>query len=212
MMIHPWDAAETQEALGFVRRNEFGHLIAAGRDRAVPMVVPTQFLLADDRTVLLHLARPNPIWRAIEENPAVVLSIAEDWSYVPGSWRGPARGGEPAYGIPTTYYAAVQLVGDAQIVKDEVGKVEILRAQIGRHEPDGGLVDPGEHARHLPGIQGLRITIRQVRGKFKYDGHLDGSARSHLADRFAERGGPGDAIACRRLRSARTEAGKAPSA
>lgn len=76
MIIHPWDAAEEREALAFVRNNEFGHLIAAGRDRDVPVVVPTQFLLADDRTVLLHLARPNPIWRAIEENPAVMLSIA----------------------------------------------------------------------------------------------------------------------------------------
>jgi transcriptional regulator len=212
MLIHPWDAVDEQEALGFVRSMEFGHLIAAGRERDVPVVVPTQFLLADDRTVLLHLARPNPIWRAIEENPAVMLSIAGDWSYVPGGWRGPARGGEPAYGIPTTYYAAVQLVGDAQIVKNEAGKAEILRAQIGRHEPDGGLVDPGEHARHLPGIQGLRIAIRQVRGKFKYDGHLNVSARSYLADRLVERAGPGDAIACTHLLSARTEAGKAPSA
>jgi transcriptional regulator len=211
MIIHPWDAAEEREALAFVRNNEFGHLIAAGRDRDVPVVVPTQFLLADDRTALLHLARPNPIWRAIEENPAVMLSIAGGWAYAPGSWRGPARGGDPAYGIPTTYYAAVQLVGDAQIIKDDVGKAEILRAQIGRHEPDGGLVDPGEHARHLPGIQGLRIAIRQVRGKFKYDGHLDVSARNYLADRLAERAGPGDAAACIHLRSARTEAGKAPS-
>ena len=200
MIIHPWDAAEEREALAFVRNTEFGHLIAAGRDRDVPVVVPTQFLLADDRTVLLHLARPNPIWRAIEENPTVMLSMAGDWAYAPGSWRGPARGGDSAYGIPTTYYAAVQLVGDAQIVKDDAGKTEILRAQIGRQEPDGGLVDPGEHARQFPGIQGLRIAIRQVRGKFKYDGHLDVSARNYLADRVTERAGPGDAAACIHLR------------
>jgi transcriptional regulator len=200
MIIHPWDAAEEREALAFVRNTEFGHLVAAGRDRDVPVVVPTQFLLADDRTVLLHLARPNPIWGAIEENPTVMLSMAGDWAYAPGSWRGPARGGDAAHGIPTTYYAAVQLVGDAQIVKDDAGKTEILRAQIGRQEPDGGLVDPGEHARQFPGIQGLRIAIRQVRGKFKYDGHLDVSARNYLADRVTERAGPGDAAAGIHLR------------
>ena len=80
-----------------------------GRDVAV--VVPTQFVLDGD-DVVLHLARPNPIWAAIEENERVVLSIAGDWAFVPSSWK--AIGDEdPARGIPTTYYAAVQLIGAA---------------------------------------------------------------------------------------------------
>jgi transcriptional regulator len=136
------------------------------------------------------------------------LSIAGDWAYAPGTWRGTARGGDPTYGIPTTYYAAVQLVGDAEIIKDDAGKAEILRAQIDRQEPGGGLVDPVEHARLLPGIQGLRIVIRQVRGKFKYDGHLDVSARGHLGDRLAERAGPADAAARLRLLRARAQDGQ----
>src|ERR1035441_10981878 len=43
----------------FVESHAFGHLIAAGGGRAVPVVVPTQFVLDGDR-VLLHLAGPNP--------------------------------------------------------------------------------------------------------------------------------------------------------
>ncbi|MBG0817536.1 FMN-binding negative transcriptional regulator [Planomonospora sp. ID82291] len=195
MMIHPWDAAAPGEALEFVRANEFGHLIASGRDRDVPVVVPTQFLLADDRTVLLHLARPNPVWAAIAENPAVLLSVAGDWAYVPGGWKVPPGGGDPRLGVPTTYYAAVQLVCHAEVVTDPEGKLDILRAQLARLEPEGALADPSEHARRLPGILGLRLTVRKVEGKFKYGGNADEAHRRHIAERLAERGGPGDAPA-----------------
>ncbi|MEU1878650.1 FMN-binding negative transcriptional regulator [Streptosporangium sp. NPDC020072] len=200
MLIHPWDAATEHEALEFVRANEFGHLIAAGRGREVPVVVPTQFLLTGERTVLLHLARPNPIWAAVEENPAVVLSVAGDWAYVPGAWKIlPEDGEDPRMGVPTTYYAAVQLVCDAEIVSGAEEKAEILRAQLARLEADGALVDPSVHGRRLRGILGLRLRIREVVGKFKYGGNVDEAHRRHVAERLAERGGPGDAPARARL-------------
>ncbi|MFJ2030129.1 FMN-binding negative transcriptional regulator [Streptosporangium sp. NPDC087985] len=199
MLIHPWDSATEDEALDFVRANEFGHLIAAGREREVPVVVPTQFLLTGDRTILLHLARPNPIWAAIQENPTVVLSLAGDWSYVPGAWKALPGLEDPSKGVPTTYYAAVQLVCHAEVVGDAEGKTEILRAQLARLEADGDLVDPSEHGRRLPGILGLRLTIQQVNGKFKYGGNLDEPHRRHIADRLTERAGPGDAAARRHL-------------
>ncbi|MEV4243361.1 FMN-binding negative transcriptional regulator [Streptosporangium canum] len=199
MLIHPWDSATEDEALDFVRANEFGHLIAAGRGREVPVVVPTQFLLTGDRTILLHLARPNPIWAAIEENPAVVVSLAGDWSYVPGAWKALPGLEDPRMGVPTTYYAAVQLVCRAEVVGDAEGKTEILRAQLARLEAGGELVDPAEHGRRLPGILGLRLTIQEVKGKFKYGGNADEQHRRHIADRLAERDGPGDAAARRHL-------------
>lgn len=63
MLIHPWDAATSdQQWIEFVRAQGFGHLAAAGRGRDVPVVVPTQFALTSAQEVLLHLARPNPIW------------------------------------------------------------------------------------------------------------------------------------------------------
>ncbi|MER7131391.1 FMN-binding negative transcriptional regulator [Streptosporangium saharense] len=200
MLIHPWDTATEDEALDFVRANEFGHLIASGRGREVPVVVPTQFLLADERTVLLHLARPNPIWAAVAENPAVVLSVAGDWVYVPGRWKVlPEDGEDLAMGVPTTYYAAVQLVCDAEVLSGAEEKKGVLRAQLRRLEAEGALVDPSAHERQLRGILGLRLRVRTVSGKFKYGGNVDEAHRRHVADRLAERGGPGDAAARARL-------------
>jgi transcriptional regulator len=194
MLVHPWDAAiDAEEWRDFVVSQGFGHLIAAGRGRDVPVVVPTQFLLDGDE-VLLHLARPNPVWDAIEESPTVVLSVAGDWAYVPSAWK--AIGDEdPSVGIPTTYYAAAQLVCDATVIDDDESKLVILRKQIGALEPDGGAADPSVHLRKLPGIRGLRLPIREVTAKFKYGGNVDTEHRLAIADRLAGRGGPADAEA-----------------
>jgi transcriptional regulator len=194
VLVHPWDApADAAETLDFVRSQGFGHLVAPGAG-GVPVVVPTQFVLQDGPVVLLHLARPNPIWRALEVNPLVVLSVAGDWAYVPAAWKAIADE-EPALGIPTTYYAAAQLAGDAAVVDDPEDKLEILRRQLGALEPGSGVADPSVHRRRLAGIRGIRITVREVTGKFKYGGNADAPHRQAVAARLEQRGAPGDAAA-----------------
>ncbi len=196
MLVHPWDASrDTAESRDFLLAHGFGQLIAAGRGRDVPVVVPTQYALEDGtKVVVLHLARPNPVWAAIDENPVVLLAVAGDWAFVPSAWK--AVGAEdPALGIPTTYYAAVQLTARAEVVDDEAGKAAILRLQQGLADPDGGWVDPAEHGRTLAGIRGLRLRVTDVRGKFKYGGNVDAEHRLEVAERLAGRAGPGDRAA-----------------
>ncbi len=199
MLIHPWDAAQDEEEwVGFVRAQQFGHLVAAGRGRDVPVVVPTQFALPSSRLVVLHLARPNPVWTAIEENPTLLLSVAGDWAYIPAAWKA-IDGEDPAYGIPTTYYGAVQLIGCAEVVDDDEGKAEILRTQLAVTEPGSGAVDPAAHGRRLGGIRGVRLRVTDVRAKFKYGGNVDDAHRAEVARRLAARRGPGDAGALAQL-------------
>jgi transcriptional regulator len=200
VLIHPWDAGRSDaEWLDFVRSQGFGHLVAAGRGRDVPVVVPTQFALLSADEVVLHLARPNPIWAALDENPAVLLSVAGDWAYIPTAWK--AIGDEdPRMGVPTTYYAAVQLVADATVVDDADGKAAILREQLGRTEPGSSAADPIEHGRRLAGIRGIRLAVREVRAKFKYGGNVDDQHRAEVAIRLERRAGPGDAAALEHLR------------
>ncbi len=202
MLIHPWDAGhDPAEWQAFVRNQGFGHLVAAGRGRDVPVVVPTQFLLTEVAAepgprpeVLLHLARPNPVWAALAENPIVVLSVAGDWAYIPSGWK--AVGGEdPAYGIPTTYYAAVQLTAVAHVLDGAEDVLAVLRRQLAALEPAGGAVDPAEHRRRLPGIRGLRLEVREVAAKFKYGGNVDAAHQLAVAEHLDRRRGPGDAAA-----------------
>ena len=210
MLVHPWDAPfDDAEVWAFVRAQGFGHLIAPGEPgrREVPVVVPTQFVVGDEGAagseVLLHLARPNPVWPAIEENPTVLLSVAGDWAYIPSAWKA-VEGEDPALGIPTTYYAAAQLICRAEIVDDANEKLAILRRQLASYEPEMQHADPSVHLRKLPGIRGLRLAVTQVTGKFKYGGNVDEAHRAAVADRLAQRGGPGDAAALTHLRRRRS--------
>jgi transcriptional regulator len=203
VLVHPWDAPyDAEEVWAFVRAQGFGHLVAPGR-REIPVVVPTQFIVDDaadgqSPDVLLHLARPNPVWAALTENSTVVLSVAGDWAYVPSAWKA-VDGEDPTLGIPTTYYAAAQLVGDAQVLDDPQDILTVLRRQLHVLEPDVGAADPSVHARRLSGIRGIRIRVREVTGKFKYGGNVDDAHRAVVAARLAERGGPGDAAASAHL-------------
>jgi transcriptional regulator len=208
MFIAPVDATRGErEWRSFVASHPFGHLVArGGPGRDLPVVVPTQFVLDGD-TVWLHLVRANPVFAALAENPRVVLSVADDWAFIPSSWK--VVGDEdPALGIPTTYYGAVQLAGTARVhdERTEPGSVAaILRRQLATFQPDVEVADPGEsHAAKLLGILGIAITVEQVSAKFKYGGNVDEPHRRAVVEHLHQRGGPGDAAAAehvaRRLR------------
>lgn len=195
MYIAPVDAGiDEDEWRSFVTATGFGQLVAAGRGRDVPVVVPTQFVLDGDE-VLLHLVARNPVFDAIDEQPRVLLSVAGDWAFVPSAWK--AVGDEdPRLGIPTTYYAAVQLTGTATRVDDPDEVAAILRVQLGRLQPGVDVADPAEaHRARLASIRGLRVAVEAVRAKFKYGGNVDPAHRLAVVERLRERGGPGDLAA-----------------
>lgn len=196
MLVHPWDAA--------VHREEWRSWLAAGRDFGQlitvggewPVIVPTHFLLDGDE-VLVHLARPNPVWASIASEPRVVLSVVDDYAFVPGYWR-TDPGVPDSEGVPTSYYAAVQLRCLAEIVDDPQEKAALLAEQLAHFQPEGryAVPDPeGAHARLLPGIRGLRLTVVEALAKFKYDGHRAPELRAAIGERLRERGGRLDVAA-----------------
>ena len=182
MLIHKHDAAlDDAEWRDFLRTHDFGELIVpGGKDRDLPVVVPTHFVYDGEHTVWLHLARPNPVWEAIAERPRALLSVFGAYAYVPGHWN------QDEYGVPTSYYAAVQLACDVATVDDDAGIAAILERQLAHFQPEGmhAPVEPGDnkYGRLLPAIRGLRLTVTGVRAKFKFGGnrteqHVDAVAR-----------------------------------
>lgn len=200
MLVHPWDAAldddEWRDWLASSQR--FGMLAVNNVDPGrAPAVVPTHFTLDRDE-LLVHLARPNPVWPHLEAAAEVRLVAVGDYAFVPGHWR--ANAGEPEEeGVPTSYYTAVQLVCRPTIVDDPQGKAEILAAQLADLQPEGrhGVMaaDAGPYARMLPGIRGLRLAVLRVEAKFKYDDHKPVAHRERVIDRLEERGEGLDAAA-----------------
>jgi transcriptional regulator len=196
MFIAPVDATLGEEEWRpFVESHSFGHLVAPGGPvRDLPVVVPTQFVLDGD-TVWLHLVRANPMFAALAENTRVLLSVAGDWAFIPSSWK--VIGAEdPALGIPTTYYGAVQLAGTATVYDERTapGSVAaVLRRQLTTLQPGVEVADPaGSHAARLLGILGISVAVEQVSAKFKYGGNVDEPHRRAVVERLEERGAPGD--------------------
>jgi transcriptional regulator len=174
MLIHPWDApldtAEWQDWLASTDR--FGMLAVNNIDPAkAPIVLPLHFTVAGDR-LLIHLARPNPVWPHLEAADEVRLAVIGDYAYIPTYWRSTA-GGPDEDGVPTSYYTAVQFVCRPTVVDDPEDKAEILAAQLADFQPEGRhapvAVDTAPYGRMLSGIRGVRLTVLQVDAKFKYD-------------------------------------------
>ena len=203
MLIHPWDEATRDEWQGVLARADFGQLVTAGLVDGYPVVVPTHFLYDGDATVLLHLARPNPAWRALDADPHVVLALTGDYAYVEAAWNA-NPGTDPYLGVPTSYYTGVQLLGVAEVVDDPDEKAALLARQLAHFEPSGSTrVTPStaveSDRRQLSGIRGLRVTVEAVRAKMKYGGNKSAEHRHEISDRLAERSGPMDDAARRHL-------------
>ncbi|MEH0580994.1 MULTISPECIES: FMN-binding negative transcriptional regulator [Streptomyces] len=192
MFVHPWDASldDAEWQTWIAEGHDFGILSVNGRLGHSPMTVPTHF--ADDgNQLLIHLARPNPVWNTIEHDPNVTFTVIGDYAFIPGPWRaGPDM---PATdGVPTSYYAAVQFTCQAHIVDDPEAKAELLRRQLAHFQPDGDhapvAVGQAPYGRMLSGIRGLRLEVTDVKAKFKYDDDEPVKHRTAVADRLTARG------------------------
>jgi transcriptional regulator len=188
-----------QEWRPFVTKQAFGHFIAPGVGLEYPVVAPTQFVL-EGSEVLAHFARPNPVLHALRANPRAVLSVAGDWAFIPSDWK--TIGDEdPALGIPTTYYAAVQLKGHAEVKDDPADIADVLRRLLAAFQPSTDIADPlVAHAGKLNAIRAVVLSVEEVAAKFKYGGNVDRDHREAVIDRLRTRRGVGDLSAAARTR------------
>ncbi|WP_199433882.1 FMN-binding negative transcriptional regulator [Qaidamihabitans albus] len=199
MLIHPWDGAtDDAEWRDWLAGHDFGHLVAAGRGRDLPVVQPTHFVYDGAAAVWLHLARANPIWPLLEENPHALLTVTGDYAYVPAGWNA-APGTDPAKRVPTSYYASVQLECTARVIDDPGRKAALLTRQLAHFEEPGTRVPvrtgDEEDRRRLPGIRGVELTVTGVRAKFKFGGNKDVAQRERIGERLACRAEGFDAAA-----------------
>ncbi|MBN8731602.1 MAG: FMN-binding negative transcriptional regulator [Acidobacteria bacterium] len=193
------DLMDGEEWRAFLRENSFGQVIAPGRGRDMPVVTPLHFALGRDDAAVFHLQRANPLLAALRDNPACLLAVIGSYVYIPSEWNA-APEDETRWGVPTSYYAAVQASCTAEIVDDAEGIAYILNQLMKRYEPGGSgheRVEPGDspYGKLLGAITGVRLNVTRVTGKFKFGGNRDSAHRLRVAARLAKRNGPLDASA-----------------
>jgi transcriptional regulator len=157
---------------GLVGQHQFGQLITVDAD-CRPVVVPAPFLFTGDR-VLLHLARPDPVWPAVAPE-----------------------------GRRTEYYTAVQVSGPVDLVADPAAKSALLREQLAGYGmiEDLAAVEPDAPpcGRMPSGIRGIVLHVREVRAKFKYDDGRAPQTQRDVAAKLAVRDRNRDHVARRQL-------------
>jgi transcriptional regulator len=179
----PLDDAEWR---AFLKEHDFGELIAPGAGRDLPVVVPTHFLWDGKDEVVLHLAKPNPVWEALAERPRALLSVFGAYTFIPGHWN------QDEYGVPTSYYAAVQLACDVEVIDEPARIAAILERQLAHFQPEGKHAPVSPDNRYgalLPSIRGIRLAVTDVRAKLKFGANRSVEHREVVAEKLQERGG-----------------------
>jgi transcriptional regulator len=179
----PLDDAEWR---AFLKEHDFGELIAPGAGRDLPVVVPTHFLWDGKDEVVLHLAKPNPVWEALAERPRALLSVFGAYTFIPGHWN------QNEYGVPTSYYATVQLACDVEVIDEPARIAAILERQLAHFQPEGKHAPVSPDNRYgalLPSIRGIRLAVTDVRAKLKFGANRSVEHREVVAEKLRERGG-----------------------
>ncbi|MEL6713840.1 MAG: FMN-binding negative transcriptional regulator [Planctomycetota bacterium] len=194
MLQNRFDAPlSDDEWRAFLAEQTFGQLVVPARP--YPLVFPTHYVYGTERGVEFHLHRKNPAFGALAGGDRVVFSVVDAQAYVPTGWNVDERA-DPAWAAPTSYYAAVQVLGRAAVLDDPTDVADVLNRQLLRLQPEGGHhpVEPGANpfGRMLRAIAAVRVGVEEVRAKFKFGGNRTDAERARIGLGLAQRGSDDD--------------------
>jgi len=155
-----------EDAVAFMRANPFAILISSTSDGPFATHLPL-FVTGQEEKLLLrgHVARANPHWRYLEQQPQCMTIFHGPHAYVSPNNYGARES------VPTWNYAAVHLYGDARIFTSAEELHEMLNELMGTFEPayrqqwEG--LSPTFQQNMLRQIVGFEIAATRIEGKFK---------------------------------------------
>ena len=153
-------------------------------------MLPLHFTVADDE-LLLHLARPNPVWPAPEGGHRGTAGRDRRLRLHPDALAGQGRRARRGLHADQLLHRRAVPVPTHR-GRRPPGQAEILTAQLADSQPEGGhaAVAAGTtpYGRMLPGIRSVRLTVLQVDAKFEYDDHNPVEHRERVIGRLEQRG------------------------
>jgi transcriptional regulator len=157
-----------EDAIKFMRANPFAILISSTESGPFATHLPI-FVRAEkgEEKIILrgHVAKANPHWRYLEQDPQCLTIFHGPHSYIsPSNYA--AR-----ESVPTWNYGAVHLYGNAQVFSSPETLQGILHELMQTFEPVYALqwasLDEAYRERMLRQIVGLEIEVTKVEAKFK---------------------------------------------
>lgn len=197
-MYQPPHFQETRQDVlhGLIREHPLGLLISNGAEgpvaNALPVLLDAE--VPPNGRLRAHLAKANPQWRLLADNPAspvlVVFQGAD--AYVTPSWYETKR--ETGKVVPTWNYAIVQVRGRVKVIEDgdwlaqQISDLTV--SQEGAREAPWAVTDapPAFIQSQIKGIVGLEIEITDISGKWKVSQNRPAADRVGVAEGLGSEG------------------------
>lgn len=139
-----------------------------------------------------HVARSNPLWKAVSDFSEVLVIFQGSNSYISPSWF-PSK---KVHGkvVPTWNYTAVHVKGKIEFIHKPEWKMTLLHNLTAVHEQE--LAQPWAVSdappefieKLLPEIIGFEIVISEIYGKFKLSQNQPVENRVGIAEGLKEKG------------------------
>jgi len=155
-----------EDALGFMRANPFAILISTTEDGPFATHLPLSVQAQENKIILRgHVAKANPHWRYLEQQPQCMAIFHGPHSYISPSNYGARES------VPTWNYAAVHVYGEARLFSTPQQLHGMLDELMETFEPAyrQQWEDLSQTFREnmLRQIVGFEIIATKIEGKFK---------------------------------------------
>ena len=195
-MYQPAQFAEhrPEEWHRLIREHPLGMLVTATAAGLEAEHLP--FVLEAERgpsgTLLAHVARANPVWRAVGEGDAVMVVFRGVQGYISPSWY-PSKHEHHRH-VPTWNYEAVHVHGRIRVL-DDTNAVRGAVAKLTRQSEAGEPVPwkmgdaPADYlASELAHIVAIEIAIERIEGKRKLSQNRDERDFRNVVETLEQRG------------------------
>ena len=190
---------DAQWILELIRRNPLALLMTNGTDTDGPLGTHLP-IIADPGlstpgltdltgvTLLGHMNRANPQWKALRAGTPAVLSFAGPNGYVSPTLYPPV----PA--APTWNYTAAQLRGVIEPIDSAEESLAVVSSTAGNLEAEFGngwdmAESIGHFRRILPGVGAFRFTVTAAEAIFKLSQEQSGETQDRVCRHFQEAAG-----------------------
>lgn len=184
---------EPSELRAFVAAHATAEFVISGAD-GYPLATLLPILWRGD-TVIAHMARANPQWRALSGPTPALLVCGGPQAYISPTWYAAKR--EHGRVVPTWNYSAVHLTGTA-VLHDDPSWVRAAVTALTEHH-EGGRPAPwavaDAPAPYLDGqlraIVGIEVHIERVEGKAKLSQNRSDADRAGVVEGLRGEATPG---------------------
>ncbi|MGA2743320.1 MAG: FMN-binding negative transcriptional regulator [Candidatus Sulfotelmatobacter sp.] len=154
------------DAIAFMRANPFAILVSSTDDGPFATHLPIFVSGTAEHVVLRgHVAKANPHWRYLEQQPNCLTIFHGPHAYVSAS------NYTTRENVPTWNYGAVHVYGKARVFASPEELQGVLHQLIGTFEPayaeQWATLNETYRERMLSHIVGLEIAVTKIEAKFK---------------------------------------------